>query len=301
MLHSGNSNAGVHVVEEENKSLSDRRVISSLTIGHIAQHIFAGAPILYQNIRDELGLNYTQIGIMAATTSILGGFGQMAYSIAARKFPRRLLLTLSNLFMSVGALFMGISFRFETLIVGNATAGVGTAAMHPISSSIISQKWEKKKIGLALSLFYGLGFAGNIIGPLLLSAIALEAGGWRVSYYFLAVVLLCCGSLGFILLRGESAAERSVSKKSDRRLVDDIKSALKVKEATLILLVQVFVSGGSGLRLRRFRSGCNEYVGSHVPQRSNEGSGIGRLDGGAGQFHRYERWGTRYDPFGKDS
>ncbi|MDQ1281387.1 MAG: transporter, partial [Thermoproteota archaeon] len=113
--------------EEKNRGVSDKRVISSLTLGHVVQHIYTGTPILYQSIREELGLNVTQIGIMAATTSILGGLMQMGYNLASRRISRRLLLTLSNFLLSAGSLFMGISTRFESIIVGNATAGVGTA------------------------------------------------------------------------------------------------------------------------------------------------------------------------------
>ena len=145
---------------EDESSVSDRRVISSLTIGHMAQHFYSGAPILYQSIREELGLSVTQIGLMAATTSILGGFMQIGYNLASRLVGRRLLLTFSSLLMSAGSFLMGVSFRFESLILGNALAGLGTAGIHPVSSSIIAQKWMKRKVGLALSLFYGLGYVG---------------------------------------------------------------------------------------------------------------------------------------------
>ncbi|MCJ7770050.1 MFS transporter, partial [Candidatus Bathyarchaeota archaeon] len=146
---------------------------------------------------------------------------------------------------SAGSFLMGVSFRFESLILGNALAGLGTAGIHPVSSSIIAQKWMKRKVGLALSLFYGLGYVGNIIGPLVLSAIALWAG-WRFSYYLIAATFLGCGILAFFMLRGEQAAEKSTSKQSSR-FVDDVKSALKIKDAMLIIAAQAFISGGTGM------------------------------------------------------
>ncbi|MDQ1281348.1 MAG: hypothetical protein QG670_2613, partial [Thermoproteota archaeon] len=117
--------------------------------------------------------------------------------------------------------------------------------IHPVSSSMIAQKWSKRKIGFALSLFYGLGYVGNIIGPLLLSTIALKTE-WRVPYYLIAAAFLSCGILTFFTLRGEPAGEKSTSRQSGR-LIDDIKSALKIKEATLILIAQAFISGGTGM------------------------------------------------------
>lgn len=212
----------------------------------MAQHLFAGAPILFQNIREDLFLNYTQIGVMVAVGSVLGGFLQIGYSIAGRRVSRRLLLCCSNFFMSLGCFLTGIAFKFESLLGGNAVAGVGQAGTHPVSSSVIAQKWEEKGIGSALSVFYGLGYIGNIASPLLLSTIAIVAG-WRVSYYLLALVFLSCGGLVIFGLRGDTASDRAISKQSNRKLLDDLKSSLKVKEAMLILIAQVFISGGSGM------------------------------------------------------
>jgi FSR family fosmidomycin resistance protein-like MFS transporter len=232
--------------EEGVKDRSKKQVISTLTISHMAQHLFAGAPILFQNIREDLFLSYTQIGIMVAVSSVLGGFLQMGYSIAGRMVPRRLLLCCSNFFMSFGCFLTGIAFKFESLIGANAVAGVGQAGTHPVSSSIIAQKWEEKGIGSALSVFYGLGYVGNIVSPLLLSTIAAVAG-WRFSYYLLSLAFLSCGLLVIFRLRGDTASDRAVSKQSNRKLLDDLKSSLKVKEAMLILVAQVFISGGSGM------------------------------------------------------
>jgi len=224
----------------------EKQVIATLTVSHMAQHLFAGASILYPSIKEELSLSYTQIGAMVGVTNILGGFLQMIYSIAGRKVSRRILLSGSNFFMSLGCLLVGVANRFEAVITGNAVAGVGQAGIHPVSSSIVSQKFEKKGIGTALSIFYGLGYVGNIISPLLLSTIAVAAG-WRSAYYLLALIFLLTGVLVLFGLRGEPAGEKAISKGSGRRLVDDVRSALKVRGAIPILVAQAFISGGTGM------------------------------------------------------
>ena len=224
----------------------EKQVIATLTVSHMAQHLFAGASILYPSIKEELSLSYTQIGAMVGVTNILGGFLQMIYSIAGRKVSRRILLSGSNFFMSLGCLLTGTANRFEAVITGNAVAGVGQAGTHPVSSSILSSKYERKGIGSALSIFYGLGYVGNIISPILLSSIAV-ATGWRSAYYLLAFLFLLTGILIFLGLRGEPAGEKAISKGSERWLIDDVKSALKVKGAIPILVAQAFISGGTGM------------------------------------------------------
>jgi FSR family fosmidomycin resistance protein-like MFS transporter len=225
---------------------SELLVTATLTTSHLVQHMFSGASILYPSIKDALNLNYTQIGLMIGLTNIIGGFLQMLYSIASRKVSRRILLTGSNFFLSLGCMVMGTATRFEAAITGNMVSGVGQAGIHPISSSIIGSKFEKKGVGSHLSIFYGLGYVGNIISPLLLSGVA-AAMSWRVSYYLLSALFFGTGLLVYFGLRGEKAGERALEKESGRKLLDDVKAAIRVKGAVPILAAQAFISGGTGM------------------------------------------------------
>jgi FSR family fosmidomycin resistance protein-like MFS transporter len=231
---------------ETSNGKSERYVLGTLTISHVAQHLFSGAPILYESIKQDLGLSYTQIGVIVGVANILGGFLQMIYSVAGRWVSRRLLLSGSNFFMSIGCAMTGAAGQFEAVISGNAVAGVGQAGTHPVSSSIIGSKFERKGVGGALSIFYGLGYVGNIISPILLSGIAVLAG-WRSAFYLLAILFVIAGIITLWGLRGEASADRAVAKQSNRRLFDDIKSALKVRGAIPILVAQAFISGGTGM------------------------------------------------------
>ncbi|MCX6648465.1 MAG: MFS transporter [Candidatus Bathyarchaeota archaeon] len=232
--------------DENSAKKSEQRVLGTLTISHVAQHLFSGASILYESIRQDLGLSYTQIGMMVGIANILGGFLQMVYSVAGRWVSRRLLLSGSNFFMGIGCAMTGLASRFEAVITGNAVAGVGQAGTHPVSSSIIGSRFEKKGVGSALSVFYGLGYIGNIISPILLSGIAILAG-WRSAYYLLAFCFVLTGFIALWGLRGEPAADKISAAQSGKRLWDDIKSALKVKGAVPILIAQAFISGGTGM------------------------------------------------------
>src|SRR4030042_5556979 len=92
---------------EENTGKSDRRVMGTLTISHLAQHLFAGSSILYNNIMADLNLSYTQVGLMVGVVNVLGGFLQIFFSVASRWVSRKLLLTGSNLDLSLGCALTG--------------------------------------------------------------------------------------------------------------------------------------------------------------------------------------------------
>ena len=258
--------------EQQDVGRSDRRVLATLTFSHLSQHFYAGAPILYQSIRDELALSYTEIGLMVGVSNILGGFLQMAYSLAGRRFSRRVLLGGSNILMSLGCFMTGLADRFAGVIGGNVTAGLGQAGQHPVGTSIIAEKFGKKGVGWALSLFYGLGYVGNILSPLILSGVAVLAG-WRASYFLLAAVPLIAGLTVLASLRGEPAGEKALPKTTESNLLEDIRSSLRIRGVVSILIAQSFIAGGMGMGV----------VTTWVPvflRDSVKGLGLGVFDAG---------------------
>lgn len=217
-----------------------------LTFSHIAQHFYASAPILFQSIRTDLGLNYAEIGLMIGATSIIGGFLQFGYIVAARRFPKRILLGIATLAISSGCFLMGLADRFATLLFGNVVGGGGQAGLHPMGTSIIAQKFGKKKVTKALSIFYGLGYTGNIISPLLLSAIAIFLS-WRFSYFFLALLPLTAGLNVLYNMRQEPAGDKTPLSASTESLWKDIVASTRIKGAVFIFVAQSFIVGGTGM------------------------------------------------------
>jgi predicted MFS family arabinose efflux permease len=183
---------------------------------------------------------------MTGVSRIIGGFLQMGYSVAGRYIPRRLLLGGSNLAISLGCLMMGIADRFSGLLFGNVTAGVGQAGEHPLGTSILTQKFEKNGVAGALSTFYGFGYIGNIISPLLLSSISVLLG-WRFSYFFLALIPLITGLIVLSYLRNEPASGKTQVIDGNGNLLNEIKSSLKISGAPFILIAQGFIVGGTGM------------------------------------------------------
>lgn len=234
-------------VRRKKEGKSNKQVVTGLTLSHLSQHFFQGVPIVYQNMRLDLGFTYIQIGLMTGVINIFGGFLQIVYSIAGQRFSRRFLLGGSNILVGFGCLMTGLADSFATVLGGSVVSGVGLAGQHPVSVSILADKYEGKAgIGTALSTFYGLGYVGNIISPILLSTVALLYG-WRSSYFLLMLVPVSTGLLVILSLRGEPAGDKVVPKQTRRNLIQEIRSSLKVKGAISILIAWSIVSGGTGM------------------------------------------------------
>lgn len=243
-----------------------------MTLTHIAQHSYAGVSFIYPRIRADLGLSYTDIGIMVAIPNILGGFLQVGYSVAGRWFQKRILLSVGNFLISLGCVLMGSAHNFAMLVVGNSAAGAGQAGQHPMGSSIIAQKFSRENVAKALSIFYGLGFVGNIVSPVLLSTIA-TLWGWRFSAFFLAMIPLVTGLNTLYFLRGEPAGERTNLDSSHTSLLDDVMGSLRVRGAVFVFLAQSFISGGMGMGI------INTWIPQYL-QDPVKGLGLGTVEAG---------------------
>ncbi len=234
------------VMPQLERQRSARSVLAVVTLSHLAQHFRVGVSVLYPDMMLGLGLNYTQLGIMTGANSIVSGFFQMFWSLLSRSVPRRVLLGLGNLLISSGTFVMGTANRFVELVGGNVVAGVGNAAQHPVGVSIVSDKFPREKTSGALSIHYGLGFVGNILSPVVLSYIAASLG-WRQAMYFLAVVPFMASLLVFFGLTHEASASRSVREGTRGSLVNDLRSAIRIKGVMLIILGEAFAAGGAGM------------------------------------------------------
>lgn len=225
---------------------TEKCVLAAITSSHLAQHFCVGFSVLYPDIMSDLTLNYTQLGLMSGANSIVSGFLQMLWSLLSRSVAKRVLLGFGNVMMSIGIFVMGFSRGFVELVTGNVATGVGQAAQHPVGASIITQKFPKEKVSGALSIHYGLGYIGNIVSPVLLSIVAISFG-WRLATYLLAVVPFVAGLSILLYLRGEESASRSIQDRERANLWEDVRSAVRIRGAMLIVAAESFAVGGTGM------------------------------------------------------
>ncbi|MCJ7770651.1 MFS transporter, partial [Candidatus Bathyarchaeota archaeon] len=238
--------SGTQLEDIESNEKTERTVLSTVTLSHVSQHFYVGLSVLYPDIMRDLGMNYTQLGIMTGTSSMISGFLQIVWSLLARYIPRRILLGFGNIFVSLGCIIMGSANRFVEIVGGNVVSGSGSAAQHPVGTSILAQKFPKERVAGALSIHYGLGYVGNILSPIVLSLIAVSFG-WRQALYVLAIVPFLTGLSVLQFLRGDRSSLRSSQEKVKGDLWGDLKSAFHVKGAFTIIAAEAFAIGGSGM------------------------------------------------------
>ncbi len=176
-----------------------------ITIGHGLTHWYpATFYLLLPLIGAELGLSYSQIGLIMTCQYIASAVANVPGGVLVDTVGRKGLLMAISLFW-VGFPYLLISFThsYAMLLVCIALVGFGNALWHPTAIPTLGSRYPDRK-GLVLSLHGMGGNVGDAIAPLVIGA-ALAVFSWREVVVLnvapgLVVALLMFAMLGTIQL-----------------------------------------------------------------------------------------------------
>jgi len=176
-----------------------------ITIGHGLTHWYhATFYLLLPLIGNELGLSYSQIGLIMTCQYIASAVANVPGGVLVDTVGRKGLLMGISLFW-VGFPYLLISFThsYAMLLVCIALVGFGNALWHPTAIPTLGSRYPDRK-GLVLSLHGMGGNVGDAIAPLVIGA-ALAVFSWREVVVLnvapgLVVALLMFTMLGTIRL-----------------------------------------------------------------------------------------------------
>jgi len=150
-----------------------------ITIGHGLTHWYpATFYLLLPLIGNELGLSYSQIGLIMTCQYIASAVANIPGGMVVDTVGRKGLLMAMSLFW-VGFPYLLISFThsYAMLLVCIALVGVGNSLWHPTAIPTLGQRYPERK-GLVLSLHGMGGNVGDAIAPIVIGA-ALAFFSWR--------------------------------------------------------------------------------------------------------------------------
>jgi MFS family permease len=171
-----------------------------ITIGHALTHWYpATFYLLLPLIGNELGLSYSQIGLIitcqyiaAAVANIPGG---MVVDTVGRK---GLLMAVSLFWVGFPYLLIGFTHGYLMLLACVALVGFGNSIWHPTAIPTLGQRYPDRK-GLVLSLHGMGGNVGDAIAPIVVGA-ALAVFTWREVVVMNVLPGLVVAALMFVFL-----------------------------------------------------------------------------------------------------
>ena len=141
-------------------------------------------------IESDMGLSFTQVGILRATYSGATAVLQIPAGFLAEGMGEFWLLLLGNAWVSIGLVGMALAPAFVMLVALSFVGGLGGGFQHPLASSMVSRAYDDSGRSTAVGTVNFAGDLGKMLAPpIVAGAIALEMG-WRQLLWIIGVVSL---------------------------------------------------------------------------------------------------------------
>jgi len=132
--------------------------------------------IIGVRIKQELGLNETEFGLLVGTPILTGSFVRMVLGVWTDRYGGRLVYTVTMLAAALATFLLSFAHTYEQMLV--AALGVGLAGgSFAVGVAYVSRFFPAGKQGTALGIF-GVGNVGAAVTKLL-APLVLLAWGWQ--------------------------------------------------------------------------------------------------------------------------
>ena len=150
-----------------------------ITVGHGLTHWYpATFYLLLPLIGAELGLSYSQIGLIMTCQYIASAVANVPGGVLVDTVGRKgLLMAVSLFWVGFPYLLIGFTHSYPMLLLCVALVGFGNSLWHPTAIPTLGRRYPDRK-GLVLSLHGMGGNVGDAIAPVVVGA-ALAAFSWR--------------------------------------------------------------------------------------------------------------------------
>lgn len=165
-------------------------VLFAISFAHLLNDtIQALIPSLYPLLKQNLGLNFTQLGLITFTFQCTASLLQPLVGLVTDRRPMPYSLATGMGLTLVGLILLSQAHSFPMIIVSSALVGMGSAIFHPEASRIAHMAAGRRR-GLAQSVFQVGGNAGSSLGPLLAALIIVPRGQGHLAWFS---VVACVG------------------------------------------------------------------------------------------------------------
>ncbi len=150
-----------------------------ITLGHSLTHWYpATFYLLMPIIGKELGLSYSQIGLIMTCQYIAGAVANIPGGVLVDTVGRKgVLMAVSLFWVGFPYLLMGFTHSYLMLLSCVALVGFGNSLWHPTAIPTLARRFPERK-GLVLSLHGMGGNVGDAFAPMVVGAL-LAAFSWR--------------------------------------------------------------------------------------------------------------------------
>jgi len=166
-------------------------LLTLLSAAHSLNHaLFLILPFFLFQIATEFGTTTETIGLIAAITGFIYGFGSLVGGPLSDRLGEVKTITLSLSFAGFSTLIFPIAQNLLTFSIALLLIGMGASLYHPTANSILSKAFQTN-MAEAMGLHGTGGNIGYMLAPLITAAMG-NLWGWRypwILFGFLSIIV----------------------------------------------------------------------------------------------------------------
>ena len=137
-------------------------------------------------IREDMGLSFTQVGMLRSVFSGASAILQVPAGLLAESAGEFWMLVLGNVWVSAGLIAMALSQVFLVLVITSGVGGLGGGTQHPLASSMVSRAYDDRGRATAVGTVNFAGDLGKMLAPLVAGLCAVRFG-WRETFLIVGI------------------------------------------------------------------------------------------------------------------
>ena len=152
------------------------------SVMHIWSDLFFALLVpLLPFIKEDLGLSFTEVGLLRSVFSGASAILQVPAGFLAETAGEFWMLILGNVWVSAGLVAMALSPAFLVLVAASGIGGLGGGTQHPLASSMVSRAYDDRGRATAVGTVNFAGDLGKMVAPLVAGLLAVSMG-WRTTF-----------------------------------------------------------------------------------------------------------------------
>ncbi|MGM0898422.1 MAG: MFS transporter [Bacillota bacterium] len=196
-------------------------------------------PAMFPILEKDLGLTFTQLGIIAFALNMVASVLQPVIGFASDKKPMPYALPLGMIFSFIGIAGLAFAPEYWVILLSVIFLGFGSAVFHP-EGSRVSYMAAGSRRGLSQSIYQVGGNSGQALAPLI-SAFILVPLGQRGAALFLLVAALGIFVLTKISAWYKAQLERDKLEKVKKAVLSSMPPLTKKQVGTALTLLLLII------------------------------------------------------------
>jgi MFS family permease len=185
-------------------SAAETRVIASVSAAHFISHFyFLVLPPLFIFVRDEYGLNYTELALALTAFNIVSAVFQTPAGIVADRIGSFTVLVAGVVLGAIAFALAGVVHSYWFLVAMFGVAGLANTVYHPADYALLSHHVAGERMGSAFSIHTFSGMLGSAVAPATVWYVQ-TLFGWRGAFIAAAIAGLVVAA-GLLMLRADFA------------------------------------------------------------------------------------------------